>query len=226
MSWLKLDDRYPDHPKLQALGDDYDAGLSLDIRGKCYASANLTDGFIPERVFRHEKAMIARLVEVGLWHEVDGGYVIHDFLDYNPSRAEVLAKREAWRTRQAKSRGMSRRDTDRDSTRESHSESSSPHSPFPIPHSPSQVQTPNPTPQTPQGGGWRGRITDSQLSKLEKTFGSEKVAEAARRLEAEEAGGLEITSFHALLRHRLKNPAPPSRPRMTPDGVPYDELTD
>lgn len=129
MSWVKVDDHYPDHPKLQALGDDYDAGISLDIRAKCYASANLTDGFIPSRVFRHESAMIARLVEVGLWHVAEGGYQIHDYLEYNPSREEVLKRREAWRRRQAKSRNMSPRDTDSDTQ----CDSLSPHSPFPIP---------------------------------------------------------------------------------------------
>ena len=215
MSWVKVDDHYPDHPKLQALGDDYDAGLSLDIRGKCYASANLTDGFIPARMFRHESAMIARLVEVGLWHVAEGGYMIHDYLEYNPSREEVLKKREAWRERQARSRNMSQRDTDRDTDSESDCDSSSPLSPFPFPHSRIPVKTPNPTPQTPQAvGGWEKKLSPKQLADLLQTFGKETVTAAAEQLEAEEiAGTVQVRNFAALLAHRLKHPKPiPSAP--------------
>lgn len=40
-------------------------------------------------------ALVNRLVEVGLFDVVPGGYCIHDYLDYNPSRAEVFRKRKA-----------------------------------------------------------------------------------------------------------------------------------
>jgi hypothetical protein len=35
-----------------------------------------------------------QLVRVGLWQEVDGGYLIHDYGDYQPTKAQVLAERE------------------------------------------------------------------------------------------------------------------------------------
>jgi len=38
-------------------------------------------------------AFAKHLVEIGLWDKVDGGYQIHDFLEYNPSREEVLTQR-------------------------------------------------------------------------------------------------------------------------------------
>ena len=34
--------------------------------------------------------IVPRLVDAGLWEEVPGGFRIHDFLDYNPSKVEVL----------------------------------------------------------------------------------------------------------------------------------------
>lgn len=39
----------------------------------------------------------AIMVNAGLWEVVDGGYVVHDYLDYNPSKDEVLAHKEASR---------------------------------------------------------------------------------------------------------------------------------
>ena len=95
MPWVKLDDRFPDHPKTLSLGDDYDSCVTLHIRGLCYCAANLTDGFIPSRVFRGYERECARLVEVGLWDEAEGGFEIHDYLDYNPSRDDALASRKS-----------------------------------------------------------------------------------------------------------------------------------
>ena len=211
MTWVKLDDRFPDHPKVLALGDDYERGLALHVRGLCYAAGNLTDGFVPARAFREDVAIAARLVAVGLWKEVAGGYLIHDFLDFNKSKAQVEKEREEWRARQVKSRTMSRRDTDRDSRSESHPDSSSP-VPVPVPV---PVPPHNPTPQTPQAvGGWDERMTSKQLEDLAKTFGMEKVTATAEQLEAEEiAGTVQVRNFASLLAHRLKNPKPtPSAP--------------
>ena len=49
-----------------------------------------------------------RLVEAGLWARTADGYAIHDFLKYNPSRAEQDAKRAAACERMAKGRRSSR----------------------------------------------------------------------------------------------------------------------
>lgn len=228
MTWVRIDDVFPEHPKVLALGDDYERGVALHIRGLCYCARNLTDGHVPARMFREDAEIRTRLVEVGMWHEVEGGFVIHDYLDYNPSKAEALALSESRRAA-GKAGADARWNGKRDgkSHGKSHGKTMANGCPVPEPVPEPDTEDPNPTPQTPQGGGWQEWITDSQLSKLEATFGMEKVAEAAQRLEADVAGGLQIkTTFHALLVHRLKNPAPPSKPLMTPDGVPYDELTD
>ncbi len=46
----------------------------------------------------------ARLVEVGLWHSVAGGYELNDFLVYNPSKEEVLSNRQSSKKRTEESR--------------------------------------------------------------------------------------------------------------------------
>jgi hypothetical protein len=46
-------------------------------------------------------------VDAGVWHEVDGGYELHDYLDWQPSRAQVAAERAARAT--AGERGNHRR---------------------------------------------------------------------------------------------------------------------
>jgi DnaT-like ssDNA binding protein len=44
------------------------------------------------------------LVDVGLWHRTATGYALHDYLEYNPSKLQVLAERERCRNRQKKRR--------------------------------------------------------------------------------------------------------------------------
>ena len=92
MSWVKLDDGFPDHPKV--------IGLSVPARwgfvaGLCYCASYLTDGLIPERKARELAGRgVKELVACGLWEQVDKGYEVHDYLDYNPSRNEVTEHRQ------------------------------------------------------------------------------------------------------------------------------------
>lgn len=98
MSWVKLDDQFPEHPKVMAVGP---LGLALHVSGICYSSRQLTDGFIPASAVARLtdikgsvlKKTTARVVAAGLWEESPGGFMVHDYLKYNPSRADVLAKR-------------------------------------------------------------------------------------------------------------------------------------
>lgn len=94
--------------------------------------------------------VIGILLDVGLWHEpghecetcppLDRGYLIHDFLEYQPSRETVLAERESARERKQRSRTKSqtesRRDvgvTDGDGHTESHGGVTAPPVPVPVP---------------------------------------------------------------------------------------------
>lgn len=95
MTWVRLDDGFPEHPKIDAAGGD---AAWLHVCALAYCNRALTDGFVAaERIGRlsdrkSPRRLAARLVEVGLWRPVDGGYEIHDYHDYQPTRAEVLAE--------------------------------------------------------------------------------------------------------------------------------------
>lgn len=100
MTWVRLDDQFPDHPKIAALGDDMAAAGWLHVCGLCYCGRYLTDGVVPAaQAFRLTgmdkqmvKHLLERLVDVCLWENTPSGdYQIHDYLDFNPSREESLA---------------------------------------------------------------------------------------------------------------------------------------
>lgn len=109
--WVKIDDRMPRHPKMAAVGP---LGFALDAAGICYVAEHLTDGFVPAGVVHGLLDMgevatafgvssdemvdliVGRLVAVGRWEPEDGGgWWIHDYLDFNPSAAEVKERRDA-----------------------------------------------------------------------------------------------------------------------------------
>lgn len=76
--------------------------------------------------------VIGLLVNAGLWVPVKGGYRIHDFEHYQPSKAAVLAERKAWAEKKAKLRAVSRGDSPRESQVESRGSLTRP-VPVPVP---------------------------------------------------------------------------------------------
>lgn len=107
MPWVKLDDRFPSHRKVALLSD---RAFRLHVSAICWCSQNLTDGRISDRELtlvahiRGLKATAKQLEEAGLWDRTDDGWVVHDFLDYNPSREQALAERKKNAARQEKFR--------------------------------------------------------------------------------------------------------------------------
>ncbi len=90
--WVKLDDGMPEHPKVAGLGDSAFRAYVCSI---AYASRQLTDGYLPESVARtYANGALDTLLEAGLWEQTDDGYIVHDYLDYQRSRADVLQLRE------------------------------------------------------------------------------------------------------------------------------------
>lgn len=102
MAWVRLDDGFPDHPKAVQAGP---MACWLFVCGIAYANRYLTDGFVPERQLprlieaKKPGALAAVLVEVGLWEIVEGGFRIHDYLDYQPSAEKVKHEQELNRKR-------------------------------------------------------------------------------------------------------------------------------
>jgi hypothetical protein len=107
MVWVRLADDFPHHPKILKAGPL--AGW-LWACGLAYANRYATDGLIPLEQVRllgdvpDADVVAKRLVQVGLWEVVGGGYQIHDFAAYQPSSHEVKREREAAARRQAEYR--------------------------------------------------------------------------------------------------------------------------
>lgn len=132
MAWVRIDDQFTEHPKLVEAGP---LAVAMQMAGLCYANRQLTDGLLPRKIvarfmpsvcFDPEtgeeitwKDVARRLVEIGVWDEVDEGYLIHDYLEYQPSRAEVEAEREAARQRMAELRAKRKQNKERGSERSS-----------------------------------------------------------------------------------------------------------
>jgi hypothetical protein len=86
--WLRLDDEFPDHPKVVGLTD---AAFRLAITGLCYSHRLRTDGFVPAVVLTRPQRITNELIRTGLWvpDETSTGYLIHDYLNHQESRAEI-----------------------------------------------------------------------------------------------------------------------------------------
>ncbi len=107
MPWVRVDDHADQHPKVAAVGP---LGFALFVAGLCYCNRTLTDGFIPRSVARtlfeipRVGKVINELEAAGLWEDVGGGYQVHNYLEFQASKEEVLAEREAVRKRVGKFR--------------------------------------------------------------------------------------------------------------------------
>lgn len=66
-----------------------------------FVDETLTDGRVRGKA---RDALLERLEEHGQWVRCDGGWSIHDYLDHNPSRVEVEARRAADAARKARGR--------------------------------------------------------------------------------------------------------------------------
>lgn len=112
MGKASIDDCLTDHPKFLAAGPV--AGW-LWLAGLLYARRTLTNGFIPKvKVpslvlgLKRPYEVASMLVRVQLWDEAVGGYQIHHYDDFNPTREQVRSYQEADRIRkQSKRHGQS-----------------------------------------------------------------------------------------------------------------------
>lgn len=107
MAWGKIDDKLYSSPKWMLTTK---GGKALWVSALSWCMAQLTDGAVTKQTCFMLGATTrdARsLVEAGLWDETPNGYQFHDWLDYQPSREQVLAERESARQRQQRARGKS-----------------------------------------------------------------------------------------------------------------------
>ena len=95
MAWAKVCDTLHSHPKARRAGLP---ALGLHLLALSYCGAYLTDGFVDqpwldERLRGRERRLPGQLVDAGLWEPAEGGFLVHDFLDLNPSREEIERRR-------------------------------------------------------------------------------------------------------------------------------------
>lgn len=93
MAWFKVDDRLWSHPKWLATPAP---ARGLWATAGSWCAHHELDGFIPTpalRLLGHTKAQAAALVAAGLWVVSDGGWTFHGWVEFQPTRAELQAKR-------------------------------------------------------------------------------------------------------------------------------------
>lgn len=112
--WFRIDTGTFDNPKMvRAIHEGGHGAVVLWLRGLAYSTHHLTDGWVPlplPRQWGHTKRHIDALETVGLWHPLeitdDGGWLIHDYPEYQITRqeweAKVQQRRDAIRKRWAK----------------------------------------------------------------------------------------------------------------------------
>lgn len=111
MAWVKLTDDFTEHRKLLEAGP---LASWLWVVGLAWSNRNGSDGKLPRAVVPRlanfdgvgvytgtysgqdvdVQDLAATLVNVGLWEEVEGGFYIHDYSDYQLTTDELASMRE------------------------------------------------------------------------------------------------------------------------------------
>jgi hypothetical protein len=99
LPWVRLDTTFPSNPKLLAMlaeKDGHRAGL-VYLCSLAYSGAHGTDGFIPREALTHIHCRLSdatRLVKHGLWEDQAGGWLIHDWMQFQESSLETQQRRQ------------------------------------------------------------------------------------------------------------------------------------
>lgn len=100
MTWTKLDDGFHGHPKIRRLKRNATAYM-LHVQALNYCACHDLDGkvdpeFVEDQVpvQSDRDGAIEHIVECGLWQPNGRGWLIHDFLKYHPSRAQLQTRRD------------------------------------------------------------------------------------------------------------------------------------
>ncbi|MFE7609228.1 RAD23 family protein [Streptomyces celluloflavus] len=138
--WAKLDDGFHSHPKIRKAGN---AAVGLFARLLSYAGQHMTNGIVVGALARDYGTVpqLRKLTAVGLLHEhghgcgtcaqpEPGDYVVHDFLDSNPSRAQIQQARDKDARRKRSERN---RESDRPRNRAESTSNGSRNTPRPNP---------------------------------------------------------------------------------------------
>ena len=111
MTWVRIDDRLHDNRKIKRLWLRNRGALALHLLALSYSGQHETDGVVDDEFVTllapgkaDRQKLIAALVDAGLWGEHADGWQINDFLEYNPSAAELQDRRRRDADRKARGR--------------------------------------------------------------------------------------------------------------------------
>jgi hypothetical protein len=244
MPWVRLDEGFPQHPKVIEAGP---LALAMQVAGLCYANRYLTDGFMPraavatlmdfseldEHAFNGKGGtcwiVVARLVELGIWEEVGNGYQIHDYLDYQPSKAQVEADRAVkvaagqaggQASAQARAQAKAKQNASRGAT-ESQAKSKPVPDPVPDPV-PLIEELPNGSSKKLTRGEFQNvTLSADELKKLQERFGERDAASWIEELSTAKASkGYKSKSDYATILSwsRRREDTTPLPPKATANG--------
>jgi hypothetical protein len=98
--WLRIDDGFPEHPKLLALGDHRHRWTWLEVLAYC--ARRQTQGIVPpgirDVIPKATPTFIQRCIEVGLLDQEDATLRVHDWAIYNGGTIDerVFAYLDVW----------------------------------------------------------------------------------------------------------------------------------
>lgn len=97
VSWGRCDDTFYRHPKVAELDDELRKGcIALYWMAISWSNDHLTDGRVSTgtlRVLGGESSEADELVRVGLWDRMERGFLVHDWADFNQTKAHVMEVR-------------------------------------------------------------------------------------------------------------------------------------
>ncbi len=119
--WARYEVGFINHPKFKLLSGN---AIGLWLEGKNHADEHLTDGFLPLGVlkgfrFYSKPAYTALTTSIGqkdstgepyapLWEPCDGGVMMHDYLEHNPTGEAIRARQDAAEERRKQERERKR----------------------------------------------------------------------------------------------------------------------
>lgn len=103
MSWLRIDDGFPSHPKLQGWTPAQKWAL---VELFCYCARHKTEGYVPSDLSLLPRAVTGRLLSLAedsgvLDRDEDDCLIVHDWQRYNPSDVTAAERMKRMRERNA-----------------------------------------------------------------------------------------------------------------------------
>lgn len=118
MAWARFDDRFHGNPKVLGVWHTCPEAIGLYVMSVTYCSQQETDGEVPDwfiQTLVASKAQRSKLTgaleNAGLFSPTPAGFEINDYLDFNPSKAQLEAKRQAQKERRLRAKGQHRDDS-------------------------------------------------------------------------------------------------------------------